>query len=173
MFHWTGSRLLVRDLDSRNGTWVNGVRLTSEREVASGDQVKMGNITVQIVTLHEWEEQTGGGTRLLREIASDTEELTTTVENGSMIDLAEVLLESCVQPEQRTETAHTLMGALDDLMDRAGYASPRLDEEEARRLRTIGDTVERWGASESFTDWRKQLERRILGAMRASRPPSR
>ena len=36
----------VRDLDSRNGTWVNGERIWRERPLRHGDQVLLGRTTV-------------------------------------------------------------------------------------------------------------------------------
>lgn len=36
-----GERYLLRDLNSENGTWVNGVRIT-EKELRDGDQVGLG-----------------------------------------------------------------------------------------------------------------------------------
>lgn len=35
-------KVMVRDLSSRNGTYVNGERLTNARELAAGDQLKVG-----------------------------------------------------------------------------------------------------------------------------------
>jgi pSer/pThr/pTyr-binding forkhead associated (FHA) protein len=39
---WNGSRLIVRDMGSSNGTYVNGVRLAGDLPVESGDVIAIG-----------------------------------------------------------------------------------------------------------------------------------
>lgn len=41
-------RWVIRDLDSRNGTWFHG-RRTAGMEVRAGDEVRLGDVTVRIV----------------------------------------------------------------------------------------------------------------------------
>ena len=38
----------LRDLDSTNGTWVNGERIEAARTVHHGDEIKIGNTTVRL-----------------------------------------------------------------------------------------------------------------------------
>jgi len=38
----TESRVTIKDLDSRNGTYVNGKKLTEETELATGDEITVG-----------------------------------------------------------------------------------------------------------------------------------
>ncbi len=45
-----GDRVTVRDLDSRNGTLVNGQKITKETEVRSGDAIAVGPV-VMVVTM--------------------------------------------------------------------------------------------------------------------------
>jgi len=39
---WSGDHFVVRDLGSRNGTFVNGRRIDGERELKAGDRVRLG-----------------------------------------------------------------------------------------------------------------------------------
>ncbi len=39
-----GSAVVIEDLGSRNGTWVNEVKLEGPRTLADGDQVRMGGV---------------------------------------------------------------------------------------------------------------------------------
>ncbi len=39
---WEGTRHVIRDLGSRNGTWVNGARIAGQRPLAAGDVVQIG-----------------------------------------------------------------------------------------------------------------------------------
>jgi pSer/pThr/pTyr-binding forkhead associated (FHA) protein len=44
----TGPGLFVRDLNSRNGTLVNGVRLVGERPLDHGDQIQVGPLVFEV-----------------------------------------------------------------------------------------------------------------------------
>jgi DNA-binding winged helix-turn-helix (wHTH) protein len=46
----TSERLLVEDLGSRNGTWLNGGRITGTAELSSGDAVRVGPEEIRFVT---------------------------------------------------------------------------------------------------------------------------
>ncbi|WNG21992.1 FHA domain-containing protein [Cystobacter fuscus] len=43
-----GNRLLLKDVGSQNGTYVNRVRLTGERELRSGDEIALGNALLRV-----------------------------------------------------------------------------------------------------------------------------
>lgn len=42
------STVTVRDLDSKNGTWVNGMRIGSERRLRHGDRLGLGTISMGV-----------------------------------------------------------------------------------------------------------------------------
>ncbi len=48
-FERTGSRLFIRDLNSTNGTWINGSRLTpmNVHEIFHGDKIEFGRLPAQ------------------------------------------------------------------------------------------------------------------------------
>jgi DNA-binding CsgD family transcriptional regulator len=41
-----GAASVVRDLSSRNGTWINGVRLSGDRPLKDGDEVRVGSTRI-------------------------------------------------------------------------------------------------------------------------------
>src|SRR6266481_4172253 len=43
-----GSEVIVRDLDSRNGTFVNGIRLNKQSQVKSGQTVRFGSVEARL-----------------------------------------------------------------------------------------------------------------------------
>ena len=45
----SGSDLLVRDLQSMNGTYVNGHRVVSEEALSGGDLLQFGNVVFEVV----------------------------------------------------------------------------------------------------------------------------
>lgn len=46
---YDGARMSVTDLDSRNGTFVNGVAVEGPASLRTGDFVKMGHILLQVI----------------------------------------------------------------------------------------------------------------------------
>jgi pSer/pThr/pTyr-binding forkhead associated (FHA) protein len=46
MLERIGGHWCVRDLDSRNGTFVNGARVVSERPLRSGDEIRVGDTLI-------------------------------------------------------------------------------------------------------------------------------
>ncbi len=46
-FAWTADGVTVEDLDSTNGTWVNGKRVKTER-IGPGDLIRLGDVTVSL-----------------------------------------------------------------------------------------------------------------------------
>lgn len=163
--------LNVVDNQSKNGTFINGTRVVGEQPVAVGDQVRLGSNVLHVVTIESATRSDRQRATTLREIGRNHEEVTTTIDNASVIDLAEVLIENCVDDDRRRETARTVMSAVDELLDRAGFAYTHLDANDAERLRTIADTVATWDSDGSYDAWRKELDRRISVVMpRASVP---
>ena len=43
---WTGSNYILEDLDSANGTWVNGKRLSERTPLVDGDSVTFGDVSL-------------------------------------------------------------------------------------------------------------------------------
>jgi hypothetical protein len=48
-FERVGGRVRVTDLESHNGTWVNGAKLEKPRELGPGDKVKIGSLTLSLL----------------------------------------------------------------------------------------------------------------------------
>jgi pSer/pThr/pTyr-binding forkhead associated (FHA) protein len=76
-----GQELTVRDLNSRNGTFVNGLRVTGERRLLSGDELEMGMSLWRI----EIDSQTGSDVVMELQPASVGE-----LENGTSMDRADL-----------------------------------------------------------------------------------
>jgi predicted component of type VI protein secretion system len=67
----TGAGIAVRDLGSRNGTLVNGVRVLGERALAHGDQVQVGPLVFE-VQLEEGAKSAAGIGVIVPPAAQDT-----------------------------------------------------------------------------------------------------
>jgi hypothetical protein len=89
------------------------------------------------------------------------------VDHASVLDLAEVLLETASTPEQQPQTTRVIMAAVDELLDHAGLTQPYLSDAETARLRSIADRVRAWWPDGSMDAWRRSLDGRLLAAGRA------
>jgi pSer/pThr/pTyr-binding forkhead associated (FHA) protein len=49
VWHDADGRLMIEDLASRNGTYVNGVRVDIPQLLGGGDEVRMGRTTMEVV----------------------------------------------------------------------------------------------------------------------------
>lgn len=56
----TASGAVVRDLNSRNGTWVNGLRVGTDRRLRTGDRVRLGSVTLVVSDIREGVERDDG-----------------------------------------------------------------------------------------------------------------
>jgi len=57
-FSWIGNQIRVQDLDSRNGTYINGQRV-KDTFIASGDQLELGGLYAFVVVLSPNEQSVG------------------------------------------------------------------------------------------------------------------
>jgi pSer/pThr/pTyr-binding forkhead associated (FHA) protein len=168
----SGSALTLIELGSKNGTWVNGERVSRRRQLAKGDEIRIGSDHLEVVEearpsdpqpRRQVETQ-----RMTRDTSDEPfeDDSTATVDHASVLDLAEVLLETASGPEQRPQTTRVILAAVDELLDHAGLTQPYLGPEEEKRLRAIADRVQSWWGDGSLSAWRQGLESRLAAAGR-------
>jgi pSer/pThr/pTyr-binding forkhead associated (FHA) protein len=167
----SGAALTLIELGSKNGTWVNGERVTRRRQLAKGDEIRIGSDHLEVL-----EEATGNepaprrhvSTQRMSRTASQEqfEDATATVDHASVLDLAEVLIETASGSEQRPQTTRVILAAVDELLDHAGLTQPYLGVSEEQRLRAIADRVQSWWPDGSMNSWRQALESRLAAAGR-------
>lgn len=51
---------VIRDLNSRNGTWVNGLRVGTDRRLRVGDRVRLGSVTLAVTDIRDGVERDDG-----------------------------------------------------------------------------------------------------------------
>ncbi len=168
----SGAALTLIELGSKNGTWVNGERVTRRRQLAKGDAIRIGSDHLEVienVKANEPEPRRQVETqRMARKPSEDRfdDDSTATVDHASVLDLAEVLLETASNPEQRPQTTRVILAAVDELLDHAGLTQPYLGAAEEQRLRVIADRVQSWWPDGSMNAWRLGLESRLAAAGR-------
>lgn len=163
----SGSSILLIELGSKNGTWVNEERVNQRRELVPGDKIRIGSDHLEVIqgaATAGYRRPHAETQRMSRAPSEDTS--TTNVDHSSVLDLAEVLMETAGGSEQRPQTTRVILAAIDELLDQAGLAQPYLLPSEQERLRAIGDRVCSWWSDGSLDTWRTTLESRLAKAGR-------
>jgi pSer/pThr/pTyr-binding forkhead associated (FHA) protein len=168
----SGAALTLIELGSKNGTWVNGERVSRRRQLATGDEIRIGSDHLEVIENfkpNEGEPRRQVETQRMARRPSDEQfedDSTATVDHASVLDLAEVLLETASGPEQRPQTTRVILAAVDELLDHAGLTQPYLGVTEEHRLRVIADRVQSWWPDGSLNAWRQSLDSRLAAAGR-------
>jgi pSer/pThr/pTyr-binding forkhead associated (FHA) protein len=168
----SGAALTLIELGSKNGTWVNGERVTRRRQLAKGDEIRIGSDHLEVLEDTKPNEplprRPVETQRMPRRTSEDQfdDDATATVDHASVLDLAEVLLETAGGSEQRPQTTRVILAAVDELLDHAGLTQPYLGLSEEQRLRVIADRVQSWWPDGSMDAWRQGLESRLAAAGR-------
>lgn len=168
----SGAALTLIELGSKNGTWVNGERVSRRRQLATGDEIRIGSDHLEVIeNARPAEGEPRKQVETLRMARKPSEEQfeddsTATVDHASVLDLAEVLLETAGGTEQRPQTTRVILAAVDELLDHAGLTQPYLGVAEEHRLRVIADRVQSWWPDGSMNAWRHGLESRLAAAGR-------
>jgi pSer/pThr/pTyr-binding forkhead associated (FHA) protein len=168
----SGAALTLIELGSKNGTWVNGERVTRRRQLATGDEIRIGSDHLEVIDNYKPNEgeprRVVETQRMARKPSEEQfeDDSTATVDHASVLDLAEVLLETASGPEQRPQTTRVILAAVDELLDHAGLTQPYLGVTEEHRLRVIADRVQSWWPDGSLNAWRQSLDSRLAAAGR-------
>lgn len=168
----SGAVLTLIELGSKNGTWVNGERVTRRRQMLKGDEIRIGSDHLEVI-----EDVRTNAPPARRQVETQRmprkptehqfdDDSTATVDHASVLDLAEVLIETASGPEQRPQTTRVILAAVDELLDHAGLTQPYLGPAEDQRLRAIADRVQSWWPDGSMNNWRQGLESRLAAAGR-------
>jgi pSer/pThr/pTyr-binding forkhead associated (FHA) protein len=168
----SGAALTLIELGSKNGTWVNGERVTRRRQLGKGDEIRIGSdhlaVVEEVKATEPAPRRQVETQRMSRNPSADQfeDDSTATVDHASVLDLAEVLIETASGPDQRPQTTRVILAAVDELLDHAGLTQPYLGAFEEQRLRSIADCVQSWWPDGSMNAWRQALESRLAAAGR-------
>jgi pSer/pThr/pTyr-binding forkhead associated (FHA) protein len=107
----------VRDLRSRTGTWVNGIRIPAERavEVQTGDHLKIGPLEFEILVRHGLGGQKKSKVETIDEAAARTAEVAAEKKAEDNIDVADWLMDDDDLPGETlgSNPSPTIMSAED------------------------------------------------------------
>lgn len=168
----SGGALTLIELGSKNGTWVNGERVSRRRQLSRGDEVRIGSDSLEVVenarSMDAPTQRAQIATQRMPRSGTEPfeDDSTGTVDNASVLDLAEVLIETAGGIEQRPQTTRVIVAAVDELLDHAGLTQPYLSASEGTRLRAIADRVHAWWPDGPMDEWRQGLDGRLAAAGR-------
>ena len=154
--------LEVVDLDSKNGTFVNGDRLQGSRPVVPGDRIKIGTDVLEIVQVPARDAASLRVATHPGRPIGDVTEGETTLHWQRSLDLAETLLEGCTSELQRAATADTITRLLDAFFAEVPGGMPTGGDYD--RVRRIADALAAWDVGSSVDVWRRTLDARLSAA---------
>ena len=135
--------LVVEDLGSSNGTYLNGVRITEPERVRSGDQLQIGGLKLEVDMLVENFDHVLDRQRLTPEIAASSTHIYSPEE---MVNLSRPRSATAPPPEQKTEGFYRLQmlsGEHQGKILRVSKAEFLIGREEVCDLRPACDQVSR------------------------------
>ncbi len=82
------NRLVIRDLGSMNGVWVNGQRVHRQNDLSVGDEVSVGDVTFRLENDQAAKRQNGAKPKLRRADVSSADRKNTTARSIDRADLS-------------------------------------------------------------------------------------
>lgn len=132
------SRAVIRDLNSRTGTWINGVRIPVDRavELKSGDKIKIGPLEFAVHLTHSLGGKKKPKVESLEEAAVRTAQATSA---DAQVDVSQWLMPDEVDLSlgdtlEESAGARTIVSAADfmtppteEVADKKGDGEPKID----------------------------------------------
>jgi len=174
----TSDGLVVLDLNSRNGTLVNGRRLEGERLLRHGDVIRIGSDAIEVLTADNPDDRRAarpGGRhdtldradldihpRPVLESSSGIEEDSTTYTHNSTIELIVELTRTSATLPDRLERASTIQRSIDALLEIRVHRGKAFAPADSTRLIESARTLASWYDDHHLDGWLQDVEN-VLG----------
>jgi pSer/pThr/pTyr-binding forkhead associated (FHA) protein len=158
-----GGSLAISDLESANGTWVNGERVEGSRALSIGDLLRIGTDVLEVMTAEEENPRSSERTDHGRKITSQTsvplpsdvlEEATNTKTHATTLDLLEQLVASAGETRRPSILAPSIQRVVEALLDQSQRTGKPLGPAEATRVAAAVEKLSSWFADDSLAAWR-------------------
>ncbi len=166
-----GGRLTVRDLGSRNGTFLNGDRVTDAKALVQGDRLLVGEslFTVGVADDGSLVERdrlglppaVADGLALVEQGGQRAQPQDATQPHVGTIEVIESLLSSPHAEDEPVALASMVQSSVDRLLANLERRDVSLPESELRRLVALMDRVVAWFPDGSLDDWRAKVRARL------------
>jgi len=178
---WNGDQLAIADLESLNGTMVNGDRIMSSTTLVSGDVIVIGAEILLVMDDRDvarrvqMKERAPGPPRLEDDTLEDAPEIVATRTNRDQVELVELLVRGAERTEEdRRDSAPALCRAIDNLAAYFSRSSRRREDTAVARmrLRRLAADVASWFPEGDLDEWRGDLEHRLEAVPTEPPPPT-
>jgi pSer/pThr/pTyr-binding forkhead associated (FHA) protein len=151
--------LYIQDLGSRNGTYVNGRRVTKATVLAAGDVVGVGDEVLEVTSRNAARPDA----KRLDTVEEDEDEDVATVTERNAIGLVEEIVARAVELDERAAVANSVREIIDAIADSVETAGRPLGRREAVRLAAASRVVAGWLPDGSLDGWCRNIARRLDG----------
>lgn len=145
MVRATDQGLLVQDMHSRNGTFVNGERLATERLLKEGDILSIGDERLEVLQR--------ASRSIQRTLTDDDDDDASTVTERNAIGLVEELVARAAETGERRAVASTIREMIDAVIESTERTGHSLAYREAVRLAAAASVVASWQNDGSLDRW--------------------
>jgi pSer/pThr/pTyr-binding forkhead associated (FHA) protein len=175
----TSEGLVIADLNSRNGTLVNGKRLEMERLVVPGDVIRIGSDSIEVLVAESQAERKSArrGERHdtldrleLESVPSSSpsssnglEEDSSTYTHNSTIELVVELVRTSSVLSDRLERVATIQRSIDTLVEVRLQRGRAFDAADSRKLIEAARELASWHDDGKLAGWLRDIET-ALGA---------
>jgi len=157
-------RLTIADLESANGTWVNGERVEAARALSVGDLLRIGTDVLEVMAAEEdtpGSNERGEVRRTTTQHGPTTtdhllEEATNTKTHATTLDLLEQLVASAGETRRPSILAPSIQRVVEALLDQNRRTGQQLSAAEATRVAAAVEKVSSWFPDGSLAQWRIQ-----------------
>lgn len=177
----TSSGLVLVDLNSRNGTLINGKKLEGERPLSAGDIIRIGSDSIEVMLAESPAEKRTGLARRGerhdtldrleiesqpppdRENLGPMEEDSSTYTHNSTIELVVELVRTSSGLPDRIERSTTIQRSIDTLVEVRLQRCRAFEPKDSARLLEAARSLASWHADGRLDGWLHDIES-VLGA---------
>jgi pSer/pThr/pTyr-binding forkhead associated (FHA) protein len=168
-----GGSLTISDLESANGTWVNGERVEGSHSLSVGDLVRIGTDVLEVMTAEEETVRSSQRTDHGRKVTGQAhmslppealEEATNTKTHATTLDLLEQLVASAGETRRPSILAPSIQRVVEALLDQSQRTGQPLGAAEATRVAAAVEKLSSWFADGSLSAWRQRTLKTLQSA---------
>jgi pSer/pThr/pTyr-binding forkhead associated (FHA) protein len=156
--------LTITDLQSANGTWVNGERVEGSRALNVGDLLRVGTDVLEVMTAEEEHPRSSERTDHGRKVTAASislppealDEATSTKTHATTLDLLEQLVASAGETRRPSILAPSIQRVVEALLEQSKRTGQPLGAAEATRVAAAVEKLSSWFADGSLAVWRKR-----------------
>jgi len=162
-------RLTVRDLGSRNGTFLNGDRVQGQKSLEKGDRLLVGESLFTVGVAEEDAEKgrlglpssVADGLALVEQGGRRSQPQDTTQPHVGTIEVIESLLDSPHARDEPLALASMVQSSVDRLLANLERRNVEMPEDDRRRLLALIDRVVAWFPDGSLEAWKQKVCSRL------------